>query len=107
MTKTSIIVLMLFPLLAMYGCQDKDKAAVADMEGLIQQNLKPGDPAAKIEAFFKQHNLPYGFDRFNQRYESTMDLPGRKIESVVTIYIYVNEDRSFKRAEVRMSYTYL
>jgi hypothetical protein len=98
---------MLFPLLAMFGCKDKDKAAVADMERLIQLNLKPGDPDTKIETFFRQHKLPYGFDRFGQGYQATMTLEGRAIESVVTIYVYVNGDHSFKRAEVRMSYTSL
>jgi hypothetical protein len=98
---------MLLSSAAMFGCHDRDKAAVADMEELIHQTLKPGDSAVKIEAFFKDQNLPYDFDRFNQGYQATMTLEGRAIESVVTIYIYVNGDHSFKRAEVRMSYTFL
>jgi hypothetical protein len=111
MAKTlKITLLMLLTMLAVFGCHDQnrqDREAVADMEKLIQQNLKPGDPDAKIEAFFKQHNLSYAFDRFNQGYESGVRLKDRKIESVVTICIYVNPDRSFNKAEVRMSYTYL
>jgi hypothetical protein len=111
MARTLKIILMLLPLLAMFGCQDKDKAAVAEVEKLIQQNLKPGDPSAKIEAFFKQHDLPYGFDGLNQRYQSRVPssekTDSKGVKSSIGMYIYVNKDRSFQKAEVRMDYTYL
>lgn len=102
---------MLLPLLAIFGCNDKDRVAVAEMEKLIHQNLKLGDPAAKIEEFFKQNKLPYDFDRFDQMYQcripASEKTDGKGVQSVILIHIYVSEDRSFKKAEVRVSYTYL
>lgn len=102
---------MLIPLLAIFGCQDKDKAAVAEVEKLIQQNLKPGDSDAKIVEFFKQNQFPYSFDNFNHRYQSGVPksekTDAKGVKSAIAIYIYVNQDRSFQKAEVQMVYTYL
>jgi hypothetical protein len=112
MAKTLMMIslMLLFPL-AMFGCHDKDRDAVAEVQKLIQQNLKPGDSQAKIEAFFKENKLPYDFDRFNQLYlsgiPSSRKTDSKGVESVITIKIYVNQDRSFQKADVRMSYTYL
>jgi hypothetical protein len=105
------IICMLIPLLAIFGCQDKDKAAVTEVEKLILQNLKPGDPDAKIVEFFKQNKFPYSFDDFNHRYQSGVPssekTDSKGVKSVIAIYIYVNQDRSFQKAEVQMVYTYL
>jgi len=110
MAKTLIIALMLLPLLAMFGCQDKDRAAVAEVQKLFDQNLKPGDPDSKIVALFKQHNIPYDFDRFGFGYQSTIPASRKTdwkgVESVITIYVHLNQDRSFKSVDVRMSYTW-
>ena len=110
MARAIKIILILILLLAMFGCKDKDREAVAEVDRLIHQNLKPGDPSLKIEAFFKQRNFSYSFDNFNHRYQgglpSSEKTDKKGVESVIAIYIYVNEDRSFKEAEVRMVYTY-
>ena len=112
MAKTlKIAFMLLLPLFAIIGCNGKDRTTVAEFESLIQRNLKPGDPAAKIEEFFKQNKLPYDFDRFGQMYQcrvpSSEKTDSKGVESVILIHNYVNEDRSFKKAEDRMSYTYL
>ena len=104
-----MILIMLIPALAVFGCHDKDREAVAQIQQLIQQNLKPGDPAAKIEAFLQAKKIPYGFDGFAKRYQcrvpSSARTDARGVESVVLIYIYVNADHSFQRAEVEAGYT--
>jgi hypothetical protein len=84
---------------------------VADIEQLIQQNLKPGDPDAKIVEFLKRNGFPYNFNEFEHRYESGVpkseETDSKGVKSVITINIYVNDNRSFKKAEVRKAYTYL
>ena len=101
---------MLLSLLAMFGCKDKGRETVAEMQTLIHQNLKPGDSEAKIEGFLKQNRIPYDFDAFNHRFQSRVPSSEKTnwigIESVVMIHIYVNEDRTFKNADVRMVYTW-
>ncbi len=106
-----MMLIMLLPALAVFGCHEKDREAVAQVEQLIQQNLKPGDPATKIEEFLKQHGFPYNFNEFEHRYETgvpaSRKTDSKGVESVITINIYVNPDRSFQRAEVRTTNTYL
>jgi hypothetical protein len=102
---------VLIPLFAICGCNHKGVPSVAEVEHLIQHNLKPGDPDAKVIALLNQSDFPYSFNEFELRYESHVpksratDFKGMK--SVIGIDIYVNEDRSFKRAEVRKVFTYL
>jgi hypothetical protein len=111
MSLTLRIILLLLPFLAMVSCYGKESPSVADIEKLIQQNLKPGDPADKIETFLKQNGFPYNFDAFAHRYESSVpkseSTDAKGVKSVITINIYVNEDRTFQKAEVRTVYTYL
>ena len=105
------LIFMLIPIFAIFGCNDKGDPSVAEVEKLIQQNLKPGDPDAKVVDLLNRSGFPYNFNEFELRYESympksqTTDFNG--MESVIGIDIYVNKDRSFKRAEVRKVFTYL
>lgn len=102
---------MLMLLLAVFGCGNSGSYSVRNVERLIEQNLKPGDPDRQIVEFFKRNGFPYSFNNFERRYQSYVpkseQIDSRGVKSVITIDIYVNEDRSFKRVEVRKAYTYL
>jgi len=86
-------------------------AGVSDVERMIQQNLKPNDPDAKIVEFLTQSSFPYNFNEFEHRYESyvpkSQNTDSKGMGSVIGIDIYVNEDRSFKKVMVETVYTYL
>jgi len=84
--------------------------AVHQAESSINQALHAGDSDAKIEAFLRRRGWPFDFDPFNWRYQSRV--PGSERPSIigdseVILYIYVAQDRSFQKAEVRRVYTSL
>jgi hypothetical protein len=105
-----MIVLFASSLFALSACHAREVGA-ADLQKLIQQSLKPGDSGAEIVRFFEEHKLPYDFDLVNQRYESVVPASQQRniigVKSAISIYIYVNKDRSFQRAEVEKFYTYI
>lgn len=70
----------------------------------IETNLKQGDSSSVIEAFFKQRQLPFTYDRFSKRYQSIIREPKSEKHAVV-IYINVDSERRFVSGEARDSYT--
>lgn len=105
------LIFILIPLFAIFGCSDKGDPSVAEVEALIQKNLIPGDSGEKIVELLNRRGFPYNFNEFELRYESyapkSQATNSKGVKSVIAIDIYVNKDRSFKRAEVRKVFTYL
>jgi hypothetical protein len=54
------------------------------------------------------HGLPYEFDPYQLRYQSSWPSPRTDaiVKSDYAIWIYVNEDASFKKAVVEEVFTY-
>lgn len=81
-----------------------------ELETLINKNLSAGDSHEQIESFFKANGFGFDYDRFNKRYQSGYP-PARNKDSLgvqedVVIYVYVNDDKTFKKAIVEKVYTY-
>ena len=70
----------------------------------IEASLGPGDNSEKIEAYFAEQELGASFDRFNQRYQSIIRHPDSNYHAIV-IYVYVDKEHRFTRAEANDSYT--
>ena len=89
------------------GCAE-DAVTSGKIEKLIGETLEVGDSSLEIESFLKQNEITFAFDRFNVRYQGLINDPSKyKPEGYhsIVIYIYVDENKAFKRAEVRDSYT--
>ena len=86
------------------GCVPTLDVTPSEVLDRIESSLRPGDNAEKIEAYFDQQQLDASFDRFNQRYQSIIRHPKSNYHAIV-IYIYVDEERRFTRAEAKNSYT--
>jgi hypothetical protein len=78
----------------------------ADVLTQIDASLGPGDSSEAIEAYFSDEGLGVSFDGFNQRYQSIIRHPESNYHAIV-IYVYVDEERRFIRAEAHDSYTTL
>ena len=76
----------------------------AEVLNQIEASLGPGDSSERIEAYFAQRGLGASFDRFQQRYQSIIRHPDSNYHAIV-IYVYVDEDRRFTRAEAYDTYT--
>lgn len=103
-------VIMAFFLLPLFGChfRDQDREAVVEIEQLLERHLKPGDPASAIEEALRRNGLPFSYDRFSHSYLSSVPSSRKTdwkgMERLIQIQIFVNEDGSLKRTEVRMVY---
>jgi hypothetical protein len=82
--------------------------STAEVRQQIEANLKPGDPESKVVAYLNQAGFhPVWFvNRYQCSYPRTAtSIVGEKTN--IVIYVYLNEDRSFKKAEAENIYTYL
>jgi len=104
------VLLFLVATVALQGCH-RNQDWVKETTAIINRALKPGDPVSKVEAFLNAHGYPINYNPFDNRYESGdprskhYTAPG--VEAVVTFNINLNADKTFKSAEVRMTYTSL
>ena len=104
-----------FALLLNTGCSDGEKMMLsdinetkaADVRVLIANDLRVGSTSSEIENFLKRNKINYSYDRFSKRYQGIIrDVSDNKnIDQAVTIYIFVDEEKSFKSSEVRDSFT--
>lgn len=83
------------------GCYG-DVMSKSDIEKVISENLKQGSSEQEIVNFFESQGWNYGFNRHvgrflasNPKEDTLPDIYGRN-----QIYIYVNDEKEFVRAEV-------
>lgn len=61
---------MLLVLPLVVACGPTLDVLALEVEQKINKELKPGDDAEKIEAYFKRDGLPVSYDEFSSRYQS-------------------------------------
>lgn len=99
-----LLVLLSLPLIA--ACAPTLDVTAEEVEHRINEELKAGDGADEIEAYFKNEGLSVSYDEFNSRYQSIIRHPESNYHAI-TIYIYVDKDGNFVKAEANDSYTSL
>lgn len=79
------------------------------VEEMIKRELRVGSSTEDIEAFYKKNNISYSYDNFAKRYQSTIrNIPTMPwLDKSIGIYIYVDDEKKFLKAEVDYSYTFL
>lgn len=84
-----------------------EKATSEGVRVLIESELALGASSQEIESFFNRHSLPFGFDRYANRYYGIIrDVsPDPGVDQAIVIYLNVDELKRFKSAEVRDSFT--
>jgi hypothetical protein len=115
MNKKCITIALLLAALSIIGCNDGDLVKMndvtedkaIDVRVLIAKELKVGSPFIEIEGFFQRHKIIYSYDRFSKRYQGIIRNVGnnKNIDQAVTIYIYVDEEKSFTSSDVDNSFT--
>ncbi len=102
---------MLGLVLVVTGCANKSEVAADRLRAAIGRDLKPGDSEERIVEFMKRNGCTGGFDKFAKRYlcklSQSKSTSAIGVESEVFADIYVNADRSFIRADVKVLNTYL
>lgn len=104
--KPALIILLCIFLIECIGTNMNKK----QIEKLINQNLKPGDSESKIVIFFESQGWLYEYDKYSERFQAKS--PGTLtnyfiFEKGIQIYIYLDENMLFKKAEVIEVYSSL
>ena len=76
----------------------------------IDQSLTVGDSYEKIERFLSERGLLYTFDYHSSRFRAGFDADADTYDpnlSNMVVYIYVDSDGRFVKAEVERVYTYI
>jgi DNA-binding transcriptional regulator PaaX len=85
----------------------RNKTKAEEVSNLITSELKVGDGAQTIEAFFERHDIAFSYNRFDQRYQAIIrDVAGDpKVDQAIVIHVYVDHQRRLVRSEVKDSFT--
>lgn len=90
------------------SCSDGDMSK-KELESLIFESLSPGSSDNEIRTFFDRHNWIYTYDRHSQRYQARdpAEDDGPTTDQGHQIYVYVDDEKQFVRAEVIVVFTAL
>ena len=90
--------------------EEHDMPPVSEIQKQVLHALKPGDPETTIITYLKATGWKFGWDALSKRYECLYPKENRDSigqRSNISMYIYLNEDRSFKSAAISEVYTFL
>jgi hypothetical protein len=114
--KKAITIIVIMMLLSLYSQASSSLHTVDSLKALIANSLDKGDGNELIESFLKDQDFLYAFDRFASRYQArpkdgTFECQGRSFllwllyDCGIQIYIYVDTNGLFEKAEVLQTYS--
>ena len=89
---------------AVMGCSGGVDTTPEAVEAEISAALHKGDSAEAIERYLEQRNLPFSYDRFNNRYQSIIRDPDSNAHAI-TILVLLDDQKRYVDVEARDSYT--
>ena len=98
--------ILLIAVAFLIGCFRTLDVTPADVEKQINAALKPGDSAETIEQYFSGRGLGYSYNKRESRYKSIIRHPDSNFHAIV-IYVWVDKQKKFVKAEAHNSYTFL
>ncbi len=77
------------------------------LKEIVAAQLHPGDSAEKITKFYSEHNIQYFYNKHLKLYEAFYLLPKAELDRghTLQVFIYVDKDGAFLRADIGDSYT--
>lgn len=109
--------LALFFVLGQFACTEGDDNMLGNIDKeraeqtrrLIADELAVGAAPQAIEEFFLRHGIAYSYDRFAHRYQAIIRgvSPDPRVDQAVSIFIYVDDQGRFVRAEAHDTFTAL
>lgn len=77
------------------------------LKEIVAAELHSGDSAEKIRKFYSDHSITYSYDSDLRRYEAFYILPKPELDRghTLQVYIYVDKNGGFLRADIADSYT--
>ena len=86
------------------ACAKSDLPAATQVQKDFEAALKVGDSSEKIEAVFKSRQLGASYDKYSNRYNSTMRSPKTDFHAI-SIVVHLDAERRFTSVEAFDSYT--
>ena len=95
--------------LVLFSIYSRDRVTVDEVRMIIDGDLSIGGSAQEIESVFNRNGIIFTFSPTQDRYQSIIrDIsPYSFIDKSISIYVYTDSEKSFVRAEVFQSYTFL
>jgi hypothetical protein len=77
------------------------------LKEIVAAQLHPGDPAEKIRQFYSERNIQYLYNKDLKLYEAFYLLPKSELDRghTLQVFIYVDKDGAFLRADIGDTYT--
>jgi hypothetical protein len=83
------------------------KARLADVRNLLHKELKTGDSREKVDKVLTDAGIAYEYDRFQNRYQSTVTDARCKHDEAISIYVTFDPSGKVSKVEIFESYTAL
>lgn len=84
-----------------------DQQKANEVELSIHTELQVGAASQAIEEYFDRHGIAYSYDKFARRYQAIVRnvAISSDVDQAIVIYVYVDEEKRFQRAEAHDSFT--
>jgi hypothetical protein len=106
MTRADQMASVLVVALVLWGFNgDCMKPKTAEIRGHLDRELKVGDSHEKVEEVLTKAGIPYQYDQFQNRYQSTVFDQQCGPYDAISIYVYFDPSGRMSRIEVRETYT--
>ncbi|MDB5823134.1 MAG: hypothetical protein JWR21_1838 [Herminiimonas sp.] len=93
--------------LTLSGCDACMKPKTEEVRHLLEKELKVGATRERVDKVMKNAGIPYSYDQFQNRYQSTIFESRCGPYQAVSIYVYFDSSMKMSKVEVFDSYTFL
>lgn len=98
--------IVLMVALALLGCgYDCLKLKTEKVRSLLDKELKVGDTPERVEEVLKNAGISYSYDRFQNRYGSTIFDSRCGPYQAISVYVHLDSSKKMSKFEVYKSYT--
>lgn len=98
--------IVLMVVLALLGCgYDCLKPKTEEVRSLLEKELKVGDTPERVEEVLKNAGILYSYDRFQNRYQSTIFDSRCGPYQAISVYVYLDSLKKMSKFEVRVTFT--
>ena len=101
------MVIVFMVVLALLGCgYDCLKPKTEEVRSLLEKELKVGDTPERVEEVLKNAGISYTYDRFQNRYGSTiLDDSRCGPYQAISVYVYLDSLKKMSKFEVYETFT--
>ena len=106
MMRETTMTIMLLLAFTLSGCNgDCMRPKTEEVRNLFNRQLKVGDTREKVDEVLKKAGIGYSYDRFENRYQSTVYDSQCGPNQAASIYVYFDASNEITEVEVRETYT--